>query len=256
MSYRFFTQSTANNGKIMLEGEQARHAIQVMRFDVGDEIILFDGSGTEYEARIDQVEKKQIWLSIENQRVVPRAIDASITLAVALPKGDRQKVLVEKLVELGVERLIPLETNRSVAVANEKVIQRLKKQVVEASKQCGRNRLMRIESGSSIGDISDLLEPAALKLIADPYRGQPILEISKLCVAEMPVEIVVVIGPEGGLDEDENALSQSLGFQPVRLGPSILRVETAAIAIAAILGVGLESRRPESGEPKSSGAQT
>ncbi len=98
MSYRFFTRSTPNNGKIMLEGEQARHAIQVMRFNLGDKIVLFDGTGTEYEAVIDQVEKKRLWLCVENQRVVPRGIRANITLAVALPKGDRQKVLVEKLI--------------------------------------------------------------------------------------------------------------------------------------------------------------
>ncbi|MDB4368355.1 16S rRNA (uracil(1498)-N(3))-methyltransferase [bacterium] len=248
MSYRFFTQSTPNHGKMVLEGEQARHAIQVMRFNVGDQIVLFDGMGTEYEALIDQVEKKRLWLSIENQRVVPRGIRANITLAVALPKGDRQKVLVEKLVELGIERLIPLKSNRSVAVANEKVVQRLQKQVVEASKQCGRNRLMKIESECTIDGLPGLLDPSALKLVADPYQGQTILDVSAQCLAEMPVEIVVAIGPEGGLDDGENVMSQELGFQPVRLGPSILRVETAAIAIAAILGIGLESGQTECGE--------
>lgn len=241
MSYRFFTQSTPNNGKIMLEGEQARHAIQVMRFNLGDQIVLFDGTGTEYEAVIDQVEKKRLWLSVESQRVVPRGIRANITLAVALPKGDRQKVLVEKLVELGVERLIPLKSIRSVAMANEKVIQRLQKQVVEASKQCGRNRLMKIESESTIDGLPSLLEPEALKLIADPYQGQSILDVSAQCLSEMPVEIVAAIGPEGGFDDGENAMSKDLGFQPMRLGPSILRVETAAIAVAAILGIGIES---------------
>lgn len=241
MSYRFFTQSTPINGKIMLEGEQARHAIQVMRFNAGDQIVLFDGTGTEYEALIDQVEKKRLWLSIKNQRVAPRGISANITLAVALPKGDRQKVLVEKLVELGVERLIPLKSSRSVAVANEKVVQRLQKQVVEASKQCGRNRLMKIENESTLDNLTKIVEDSALKLIADPYQGQAILDVSGQCLDEMPVEIVVAIGPEGGFEDGENKLAQELGFQPVRLGPSILRVETAAIAIAAILGIGLES---------------
>lgn len=250
MSYRFFTQSTPNNGKIMLEGEQARHAIQVMRFNAGDQIVLFDGTGTEYDALIDQIEKKRLWLTIKSQRVVPRGIKASITLAVALPKGDRQKVLVEKLVELGVERLIPLKSNRSVAVANEKVVQRLQKQVVEASKQCGRNRLMKIESESTLANLSGMLETHALKLIADPYQGQTILDVSSRCLEEMPVEVVVAIGPEGGFDDEENTLSQELGFQPVRLGPSILRVETAAIAIAAILGIGLESGQTDAGEVK------
>ncbi|MGI9497580.1 MAG: RsmE family RNA methyltransferase [Mariniblastus sp.] len=248
MSYRFFTQSTPNNGKIMLDGEQARHAIQVMRFGEGDQIVLFDGSGTEYVALIDQVEKRRLWLSIKSQRVAPRGIKANITLAVALPKGDRQKVLVEKLVELGVERLIPLKSNRSVAVANQKVVQRLQKQVVEASKQCGRNRLMKIEGETTLGGLSEMLEASVLKLIADPYQGQAILDVAAKCLAEMPAEIVVAIGPEGGFDDEENLLSQELGFQPVRLGPSILRVETAAVAIAAILGIGLETGQAESGE--------
>ena len=232
----------------MLEGEQARHALQVRRVNAGDQIVLFDGTGTEYDALIDQIEKKRLWLSINSQRVVPRGIKASITLAVALPKGDRQKVLVEKLVELGVERLIRLKSNRSVAVANEKVVQRLQKQVVEASKQCGRNRLMKIESESTLANLSGMLETDALKLIADPYQGQTILDVSSRCLEEMPVEVVVAIGPEGGFDDEENTLSQELGFQPVRLGPSILRVETAAIAIAAILGIGLESGQTDAGE--------
>lgn len=149
--------------------------------------------------------------------------------------------MVEKLVELGVERLIPLKSIRSVAMANEKVIQRLQKQVVEASKQCGRNRLMKIESESTIDGLPSLLEPEALKLIADPYQGQSILDVSAQCLSEMPVEIVAAIGPEGGFDDGENAMSKDLGFQPMRLGPSILRVETAAIAVAAILGIGIES---------------
>jgi 16S rRNA (uracil1498-N3)-methyltransferase len=141
-----------------------------------------------------------------------------------------------------------LKSNRSVAVANEKVVQRLQKQVVEASKQCGRNRLMKIESESTLANLSGMLETDALKLIADPYQGQTILDVSSRCLEEMPVEVVVAIGPEGGFDDEENTLSQELGFQPVRLGPSILRVETAAIAIAAILGIGLESGQTDAGE--------
>ena len=133
MSYRFFLDGTPTSEIVTLAGDQAHHAIQVMRFKIGDRIDLFDGTGVEYRAVIDQVAKKRLSLRILETIANDRSVERRITMGIALPKGDRQKFLVEKLVELGVVRLIPLKTTRSVAVANDKVIERLKKQVVESS---------------------------------------------------------------------------------------------------------------------------
>lgn len=241
MSHRFFLDPTLNSGRLLagssirLQGDQAHHAINVMRFSPGDQIVLFDGSGVEYSATVAAVEKKSISLTIIEATESSRAIQTRITIAVALPKGDRQKFLIEKLVELGVQTLLPLKTKRAVAVANPKVIARLEKQVVEASKQCGRNTLMKIQQPQTI---DQMIQSAGEghKLLADPYQGKPISHFA----AEQVDEFTVAVGPEGGFDDSEVELLITNNFQPTRLGPSILRIETACVAIAAILGIGQE----------------
>jgi len=243
MSYRFFLDSPPTGEMVSLEGDQAHHAVHVMRFKSGDEVVLFDGTGVEYRASITEVAKKRLTLNIVETVHKTRSVACQITLAVALPKGDRQKFLVEKMVELGVTRLVPLKTVRSVAVANEKVVQRLHKQVIEASKQCGRNTLMEITQEQSLKSLNGLLHSIknensieSTKLIADPYQGKSINEIA----SDKPAAAIVAIGPEGGFDESEFKLAVELGFQPVRFGPAVLFVETAALAAAAILGIGQE----------------
>lgn len=241
MSQRFFldaisgSKPLAAGDKVTLEGDQAHHAINVMRFNTGDKLVLFDGTGIEYLASVDQVQKKSISLEIIESIESSRSLSTSITIAVALPKGDRQKFLIEKLVELGVHTLIPLKTKRAVAVANPKVVSRLEKQVIEASKQCGRNTLMQIDQPLTI---NQLIQNAGggVKLLADPYQGKPISNFT----AEAADGFVIAIGPEGGFDDSEIELLISNDFKPVTIGPSILRIETACIAVAAILGIGQE----------------
>ncbi len=241
MSYRFFLEAKPSAELITLEGDQAHHAVQVMRFKIGDAIVLFDGSGVEYHAVIDQIAKKRLELRILDTVSLERSLDTKMTLAVAMPKGDRQKFLIEKLVELGVECLVPLKTTRSVANVNEKVLQRLKKQVVEACKQCGRNRLMEITEEKSLSQFSEDLGSGCQKFVADPYRGMPVSQwLNRSCSSTESRQIAVAIGPEGGFDELENELAHALGIQPLHLGPAILRVETAALAVAAIFGIGNE----------------
>ena len=250
MSHRFFLESKPDTAEdtpltdwvgktIELDGDQAHHAINVMRFKLGDQIVLFDGAGVEHVGKIQAVAKKTISVLIVESRHVPRSVATRLSIAVALPKGDRQKFLIEKLVELGTDQLIPLKTNRSVAVASSKVIQRLQKQVIEASKQCGRNRLMKITESKTLAQLNDLLESGdndCQRLVADPYSGKPIVEL----VAGSANGFVVAVGPEGGFDESEVALLRINGFEPLSLGPTILRIETACLAVASILGIGRE----------------
>ena len=167
-------------------------------------------------------------------------------MAVALPKNDRQKFLIEKLVELGVQRLIPVQAERSVAAANKKVLQRIEKQIVEACKQCERNRLMQVTEPMTFEQIKDWSaqqpEPARL-WIADPYNGVSIAAVNDEGIADQSnagKHELVTIGPEGGFSDDEIARATAAGFQLLRIGPTILRVETAAIASAAIFGAGRE----------------
>lgn len=241
MSHRFFLRDIPTEAALKLSGEQAHHAANVMRFKTGDTIEVFDGRGNSCVADILGVGKKQLTAEIRSRSFQPPDLIRPLTLAVALPKGDRQKFLVEKLVELGVRRLLPLKTRRSVSVGNDKVIERLNKQVVEACKQCGRNWLMAIQPEVSIDELSHVPqldsggEQSALRLLADPGCDMP---ISGLCGQVTDVEVIAAVGPEGGFDSDEVDQLTKAGWQKVGLGPSILRVETAALAIASVLGIG------------------
>ena len=244
MAHRFFLPDFPREDNVTLDGDQAHHAAQVMRFEVGDSIILFDGQGTEATCEINAISRKRVELTIKDRNTADRALSTELTMAVALPKKDRQKFLVEKLVELGVDRLIPVQAERSVAEANQKVIERIKKQVIEACKQCERNRLMQITEPMSFPQIavwSDQHPQPARRWLADPYKGISIATTAgDASNADQRQHELVVIGPEGGFSDREISVATGAGFQLLRIGPTILRVETAAIASAAIFGAGRE----------------
>jgi 16S rRNA (uracil1498-N3)-methyltransferase len=165
-----------------------------------------------------------------------------LVVGVALPKGDRQKLLVEKLTELGVTTLVPLITERGVAQPTASAAERLSRTVIEAAKQCRRNRLMKIAEPQAWGDwiASGWLEsspiaahePPARRLIAHP-GGQSLSAIN----LREPLPTQVAIGPEGGITDAEVTAAVAAGWQQVSLGARIFRVETAAIALAAAVAL-------------------
>ncbi len=115
MSERFFFEAPIESTEVVLTGDDAHHALHVMRHIVGDQIVLFDGSGREFTATIHSIAKHTATLLIGDVREVSRELPGRLEIAVALPKGDRQRLLIEKCVELGVTRLIPLATDRGIA---------------------------------------------------------------------------------------------------------------------------------------------
>jgi len=144
MSERFFVAPPIAGDFAELRGDEARHLAATMRARSGDEVVVFDGSGAEFRARVLSVGKSSVKLEIIERGEISRELPRPVTLAVALPKGERQKWLIEKATELGVSRIIPLVTEHGVAQPTEQAIERLRRGVIEASKQCGRNRLMDI----------------------------------------------------------------------------------------------------------------
>ena len=166
--------------------------------------------------------RAEVELTLAEHRAIEREPPHPIELAVPLAKGDRQRWLVEKAVELGVTRLIPLTTARSQRSAAEAPA-KLSRYVVEASKQCGRNRLLEVAPPRSW---EELLAEGGAGVLAHP-GGSPLGEVS----AEGPVRLA--IGPEGGFTDEEVATATAAGWQVVGLGERILRMETAAIALVA-----------------------
>ncbi|MGE0534563.1 MAG: 16S rRNA (uracil(1498)-N(3))-methyltransferase [Pirellulales bacterium] len=243
---RYFVDEPIAGTQATLRGSEAHHLMHVMRAKPGEVVSLFDGSGAEYLARVAEVTRERVGLEIVERRELDREAPVRVTLAVALPKGDRQRWLAEKAVELGVWRLIALESSRSISKPSDGALERLRRAVIEASKQCGRNRLMEIAT-AKWSMFLNLVPSSATRYIAHPAAATPPqMPTSQPAAAPLvssdsdqaQVEIVVAIGPEGGFTEAELAEAVSRGWQPLNLGPRVLRVETAAVAAATLAGLG------------------
>jgi 16S rRNA (uracil1498-N3)-methyltransferase len=232
MSRRFFCETPLASvavGKIIpLNGDEAHHLGRVMRAKVGDEIELFDGLGGSCSGRLTSVTKQTADVELITQPELEPLPTTELTLAVALPKGDRQHWLIEKCTELGVSQLIPLSSANSVAEANDNARERMRRWGMEACKQCGRSRLLEIQPPLSMSELRKRFAKHPCRLVAHP-GGKELAQV----VTKQPATAVVAIGAEGGFIPDEVAALNADGWQSVQLGPQILRIETAAIAVAA-----------------------
>lgn len=225
--------------EIILDGQEAQHLIKVMRAKPAEIVELFDGSGVEWQARIVDIRRNEATLEILSSARVSREATVKLTLGIALPKGDRQKWVIGKLVELGVHQVVPLLTENGVAQPVEKAIGRLRRQVVEASKQCGRNCLMEIAEPCMFSAF--LTHQFTHSWIAHPLSGEKPVNVPFAGVDGLRVDLGtagVIIGPEGGFSTMEMSAAVAAGWTPVELGARILRIETAALAVAAQLLLG------------------
>ncbi len=263
MSRRFFSRQPILSDEAVLDGDEAHHLSRVMRARPGDRCVLFDGTGAEYEAEIVAIRTKTVALRILRWENVDRELPIHVTIASPLPRGERERFLVEKLTELGVGLFVPLITSRGVVRPGDAAISRLQRTVVEASKQCGRNRLMQVSTPTDLGPFLQDQAGAEVRWIAHPGNDAPIARTGRLPPATMTlrdspgdrratvgpgmpicagVRCAAVVGPEGGFAPEELAMAAALGWQCIHLGPRILRVETAAMALAVILACRIPSK--------------
>jgi 16S rRNA (uracil1498-N3)-methyltransferase len=231
MSQRFFVETPVSGPVVELVGSEARHASRVMRLGAGDSLVLFDGSGAEFTGQIEAVSRDTVTVRVAQRHGIDRESACRVVLGVALPKGERQRWLVEKAVELGVSQLVPLETQRAV-VQRTGESDRLRRSVIEASKQCGRNQLMQITTPQPLAaylaaplDIGD-----TPRLIADPTG-----DAWSTVYRDGWTSVRTAVGPEGGFTPEELQQARAAGWHVVTLGPRTLRVETAALALVARL---------------------
>jgi 16S rRNA (uracil1498-N3)-methyltransferase len=238
MTRRYFSAEPIASTQVALRGEEAHHLLHVLRASRGMQVVLFDGTGFEFDAEVASCGRTSVDLMIVQRREVGRELPFSLTLGVALPKGERQRWLVEKVVELGVTRLVPLRTERSQATGD-KPGDKLARYVVEASKQWGRNRLLPIEpvhewaQWLGLPKISGADASTPMRLWVADQSGAPVAEQE---ISEKR-DAFIAIGPEGGFSENELAAAHAAGWQPITLGPRTLRVETAAVALAALFAL-------------------
>lgn len=237
---RFYLFPLPAFGQADLTADDARHAQSVLRLKVGAEVVLFDGQGLEAAAAIIGLSRGVVTVDILRTESVSRELNCPLELVVALPKGDRQKLLVDMLVQLGVDQLTPLECNRSVAQPTSNTIDRLRRAAIETNKQCGRNQLMKINQPTSIAKLLEQLPPTesavatpSLRLFSHPYGacGSLASYLESVHSSLRPAQIA--IGPEGGFTDVECEQLRGAGWSQVGLGKRILRIETAAVMIAA-----------------------
>lgn len=229
----------AGQTSLTLSEDEARHARDVLRLQRGDEAYVFDGEGHEFRFTIAEVNRSAVSLNLVEQ-VEPAKPESPIdlTLAVALLKGEKFDLVVQKATELGVTRLLPLITTRADvrlrddADAKRKV-ERWQRIALEATKQCGRARLMTVEAPVAFNSLIDQERGEnESRLMFAERDGEPLAEVPRDS-AQGPV--TALIGSEGGWTDEEIAQARTNGWKVITLGGRTLRAETAGIVVAALL---------------------
>lgn len=235
---RFHIQGKLSNGsEVRLHADAAHHAVRVLRLAVGEPVVLFDGLGGEFEARITSIERGDVRVKTGAHVGIERESRLYVTLVQGLSSGDRMDITLQKAVELGVAAIQPLATERSVVKLKgeraQRRVEHWQNLVIAACEQCGRNRVPEVAAVLSVPEwLAQVAMPAPqdeVRLLLSPEADQALKDLAP--VARM----TLLVGPEGGLSPVETRLAQSRGFEPVRLGPRILRTETAALATLAAI---------------------
>lgn len=229
MSERFYVNCPLRPGLVSVSGPEAHHLAVVCRIRPGDLVCLFNGDGHQYPARVTEASRRGVVLDVLGMESPRRELPHYLQVAAPLPKGDRGQFLVEKLTELGVSSFVPLRTRRSVVHPREGRLDKLERYVIEASKQCGRNVLMKIEPPMDWEEYAQRGDLPEVKILAHPGGRSP----DSAHFPSLPGGLALAVGPEGGLAEEEVQLATAAGWQLVGLGPRILRVETAALVLVA-----------------------
>ena len=221
----------ATGATVTLDKQTAQHVVRVLRLRAGETLILFNGEGGEFEATLDCAERHAATVKIG--RFIARSAESKlvVTLAQGISRGERMDYAIQKAVELGVTHIVPLFTEFCVVnIQKEREEKRLAHWqgiIIAACEQCGRNIIPTLSAPLNfkhwLADAS-----ASLKLLFDPYATQHLAQL-----ASPSGDVIILIGPEGGLSDGETAAAKQAGFSAVQLGPRMLRTETAPVAALA-----------------------
>ena len=220
----------APGARIELPREVAHHASRVLRLRVGEPMALFDGTGGEYAAKIALISRDGVTVTVGEHDPDDRESPLAVTLVQGIAGADRMDFIIQKAVELGVTAIQPVLTSKSVVrLSKERGEARLahwQRIVVAACEQCGRNRIPEVLPASPVAQYEAPVK--AIKVMLSPQARKDLKSIPQ-------GSLVLAVGPEAGFDAAEEKLLVQKGFEGVRLGPRILRTETAALAALAAL---------------------
>ena len=227
---RFFVDAPLSPGQHALPEAQAHYVSRVLRLNAGAVLQLFDGSGLEYPARIVEAGKKQVLVELEPGFAGMAESPLHIHLGQGLSRGERMDWAIQKATELGVNAITPLFTDRcEVRLKDERADKRLahwRQVAISACEQCGRSVLPQINPPMLLAEWQAQVE-AELKLVLHPVAVP-------LESHQPPQRLAFLIGPEGGLSDDEVTAAADAGFLPARLGPRVLRTETAPVVALSV----------------------
>jgi 16S rRNA (uracil1498-N3)-methyltransferase len=220
--------------RVTLEGNAAHHVTRVLRLRVGEALTLFNGQGGEYAAGIDRAHADTVTVSVGAFSDEERESPLAVTLAQGISRGERMDFVVQKATELGVSSIVPLLTERSVVKLDAHQADRKwnhwRAIAVAACEQSARNRLPQVrEVASFAGFVKEARAAGSAAILLSPQGERRVSEIQKVAA------VTVLIGPEGGLTHEEQEAAIAAGYLPVRMGPRVLRTETAALAALALL---------------------
>ena len=223
------------NATLSLPEDAAHHAARVLRLQEGDAVVLFDGRGGEYEARLSLPGRGQVEARTGARSDIERESTLAVTLVQAVSSSEKMDFTIQKAVELGVAAIQPVLTAKSVvrlsAEREEKKLTRWRRVAIAACEQCGRNRVPGIGEAMTVEAYSRIPGSASLRLLLSPQGDSGLKEVQ----GKIGHAVTLAVGPEAGFSDEEERLLGHAGFLAVRLGPRILRTETAALAALAAL---------------------
>jgi 16S rRNA (uracil1498-N3)-methyltransferase len=236
---RFYVEpSSVKENKIYIGKQESHHIVDVMKLRKGDSVIVFDGTGKEYEGNISLIANKAVVVDIARVTNVDKKRPVYISLAQAIPKKDKMDLIIQKASELGVDTIFPFESSRTVVKSKGErrrhKVERWQKIAIGASKQCGRTDLAKVQEITYFETILDWMPRYDLAIMPCVSEKSTLLK-DVLNNKNEPNKVLIVIGPEGGFSKGEIGRAKERGAFLVTLGDLVLRSDTAAVATLSIL---------------------
>ena len=235
---RFYHSKSINiNENIVMDDFAAHHALKVMRLKNNDQLILFNGDGSDYTGQVINISKHQVKVSIKSKKSIRCESNLRVILLQALTSSEKMDLIIQKTTELGISEIQPIVCERSIVkIKKEKIEKKLshwRQVAIAACEQCGRAKIPKIhEPENIIKYLERIIESdKETKIILSPESSESLSNIT----SSIKQNIKVLIGPEGDFTKQELDLSIQKGFSPIKIGPRILRTETAPICILSIL---------------------
>lgn len=235
---RIHTDQRLSPGALVdLAGAAVSYLTRVLRLAPGAPLILFDGNGGEYAAIFESATRERVRCRVGSFSAVERESALRITVLQGIARGDRMDTIVQKCTELGVARIVPIASERSVVRVSQEAGERKRVHwrgvAISACEQCGRNRIPDLDAPLAIDVALAGARSHARRVMLDPEAPRTLTE--RASALEPDENLALLVGPEGGLSDSERALAEHAGFEPCSLGPRVLRTETAALAALSVL---------------------